>query len=59
MTPAELVQQFAARGITVAIGPDERLRVTPADQLTPADLGLLTSHKQAILAVLAAPAAVI
>ncbi len=58
ITPAELVQQFAARGITMAAGLDERLHVTPADQLTPADLEVLTTHKPAILAALAAPAAV-
>ncbi len=48
MTPAELVQQL-----------DGCLRVTPADQLTPADLEVLTTHKPAILAVLAAPATVV
>jgi hypothetical protein len=58
MTPAELVQRFEARGIAVVAGLDGRLHVAPADQLTPADLEVLTTYKPAILAALAAPAAV-
>ena len=59
MTPVELVQQFATRGITVAAGLDGNLHVTPAGQLTPGDREVLATYKPAILAVLAAPAAVI
>jgi len=59
VTPAELVQQFAARGVTVAAGVDGNLHVTPADMLTPADREVLTACKPGILAALAAPATVI
>lgn len=59
VTPAELVQQFTARGVTITAGVDGNLHVTPADMLTPADREVLTACKPGILAALAAPAAVI
>lgn len=55
VTPAELVQSFAARGVTITTGPKGTLRVSPAEMLTPADLEVLMACKPGILAVLARP----
>ena len=58
VSPAELVQQFAARGVVIqAKGGD--LHVTPADALTDADRAVLAENKASILAALNRPAAII
>lgn len=59
MSPAELVQSLAARGVTLSAGEGGTLRAVPADLLTAADLEVLRTYKPAILDVLAAPAAVV
>lgn len=59
VTPAELVQRLAARGVTITAGVDGNLHVSPADMLTPADREVLTACKPGILAALATPVAVI
>ena len=59
VTPAELVQSFAARGVTIAAGPEGDLHVSPADMLTAGDREVLTACKPGILAALATPATVV
>jgi len=59
MSPVELVQSLAARGVTLSAGEGGTLRAVPADLLAAADLDVLRAYKSAILDVLAAPAAVV
>lgn len=57
-SPAELVRQFAARGITItAQGGD--LHVQPGDRLTEDDRALLLAEKPAILQALARPGVIL
>lgn len=53
VTPADLVQQFASRGITITAGADNNLLITPAGRLSDSERDLLRSHKAAILEAMA------
>ena len=54
MTPAALVETLRARGVTLQ--PDgDRLRVRPAEALTPDELDTLRRHKGEVLRLLSAP----
>ena len=58
VSPAELVQRFAAAGVTIrAVGAE--LHVSPSGMLTPGDRELLRQFKAEIIAVLAVPADIV
>lgn len=53
MTAATLVATLRARGVTLS--PDgDKLRVRPAERLTPAELDTLRAHKVEVLRLLSA-----
>jgi hypothetical protein len=51
MTPAELLQSLAGRGITLSV-EGEGLRARPASRLTAEDRAAVQAHKPALLAML-------
>ncbi len=59
VSPAELVEQFASRGIVIEAGADGNLHVKPADRLTDADRRVLVANKPGIIQALPVPAVVI
>ncbi len=56
LSPAELVQHFASRGITIEAGADGNLHVRPANLLSDADRRVLAEQKPSVLAVVSAAA---